>query len=49
MTNISKKKSMIRSYPGKSTIISEFESLRGTTRINKRRTRNKTKMEDVTI
>jgi len=40
---------MIRSYPGKSMIISEFESSIGTTRINQRRTRNKTEMEDATI
>jgi len=40
---------MIRSYPGKSMMVSEFESSRGTTRINKRRTQNKTEMEDATI
>jgi len=42
-------KVMIRSYPRKSMIIFEFEFSRGTTRINHRRTRNKTKMEDATI
>ena len=42
-------RNMIRSYPGKSMIVSEFESSRGMTRINKRRTQNKTEMEDTTI
>jgi len=40
---------VIRSYPGKSTIVSGFESSRGTTRINQRTLQNKTKMDDVTI
>jgi len=40
---------VIRSYPGKSMIVSGFESSRGTTRINQRRTRNKTEMKDATI
>jgi len=40
---------VIRSYPGKSMIVSEFESSRGTTRINHRWTQNKTEMEDATI
>jgi len=39
---------MIRSYPGKSSIVSEFESSRGTTEI-KRRMQSKTYMEDATI
>jgi len=39
-------KLLIRSYPGKSMIVSEFEPSRGTTQINQRRTQNKTKMED---
>jgi len=30
-------------------IVSKFESLRGTTQINQRRTQNKTEMEDATI
>jgi len=40
---------MIQSYPGKSSIISEFESSSETTRINQKRTWNKTEMEDATI
>ena len=40
---------VIQSYPRKSMIVSEFESSRGTTQINQRRTRNKTEMEDATI
>jgi len=40
---------LIRSYPGKSMIVSEFESSRGMTRINQRRMGNKTEIEDATI
>jgi len=40
---------VIRSYLGKTTIVSKFESSKGTMKINQRRTRNKTKMEDATI
>jgi len=40
---------LIRSYPGKSMIVSEFKPSRGTTRINQRRTRHKTEMEDAII
>ena len=40
---------MIRSYPGKSMIVFEFEPSRGMTRRNQRRTQNKTKMEDTII
>jgi len=37
------------SYPEKSMIVSEFEFSRGTTRINQRRTQNKTEIEYATI
>jgi len=40
-TSACSKDQMIRSYPGKSMIVSEFESSRGTTWRNQRRTRNK--------
>jgi len=39
---------MIRSYPRKSLIFSEFESSKGTIKLNQRRTQNKTKMEGTT-
>jgi len=38
----------IRSYSGKNTIVSEFESFKVTTKINQRRIQNKTRMEDTT-
>jgi len=38
-----------RSYLGKSMIVSEFESYKGTMKINKRITRNKTEMKDIII